>query len=58
MYIDPLYLSRTILVIGWVLLTALLIFPEAFLNGALMAALVIYRPQWVPGFDESEYMRG
>lgn len=39
-------------------LTPLLIFPEAFVNGGLMAVMVIYRPQWVSGFDQNRYMRG
>ena len=36
----------------FVILMPLLMFPEAFLNGSLMAVLVIYRPKWVSGFDE------
>ncbi len=41
----------------FMMLIPLLIFPEAFLNGSLMAVLVIYRPHWVFGFDEEVYMR-
>lgn len=40
----------------FVILMPLLMFPEAFLNGSLMAVLAIYRPQWVSGFDERIYM--
>lgn len=41
----------------FMILIPLLMFPEAFLNGSLMAILVIYRPQWVLGFNEMKYMR-
>ena len=37
-------------------LIPLLAFPEAFLNGGLMAILVIYRPQWVSGFSQDHYL--
>ncbi len=38
-------------------LIPLLAFPEAFVNGGLMAVLVIYRPQWVSGFNQNHYLR-
>ena len=34
----------------------LLIFPEAFLTGALIAIFVVYRPQWVATFDDERYL--
>ena len=37
-------------------LTPLLLFPEAFLNGGLMAIMVIYRPEWVSGFNQQQYL--
>lgn len=38
-------------------LTPLLVFPEGFLNGGLMAVLVIYRPDWVMGYNQELYLR-
>ena len=38
-------------------LTPMLMFPEAFLNGGIMAILVIYRPDWVLGFNADKYLR-
>jgi len=32
-------------------------FAEAFLNGMLMAILVVYRPDWVQSFDDRRYLR-
>jgi uncharacterized membrane protein len=32
-------------------------FAEAFLNGMLMAILVVYRPEWVQSFDDRRYLR-
>lgn len=37
--------------------TLLLIFPEAFLTGMLMAIFVAFRPQWVSTFDDRRYLR-
>ena len=36
--------------------TLLLIFPEAFLTGMLMAIFVAFRPQWVSTFDDRRYL--
>jgi uncharacterized membrane protein len=30
-------------------------FAEAYINGLLMAATVVYRPQWVSSFDDGKY---
>ncbi len=38
-------------------LTPLLVFPEGFLNGGLMAVLVIYRPLWVMGYNQDLYLK-
>ncbi len=36
----------------------LLMLPEAFLNGALVTALVGMRPGWIWTFDDARYLRG
>lgn len=36
----------------------LLMFPEAFITGGLMAILVVYRPEWVLTFDDEAYLKG
>ena len=35
----------------------LLVFPEAFLTGAMMTIFVVYRPAWVTSFDDDRYLR-
>jgi uncharacterized membrane protein len=35
----------------------LMSFGEAFVNGMVMAMLVVYRPQWVMSFDDRLYLR-
>ncbi len=34
----------------------LLVFPEAFLTGAMMTIFVVYRPAWVATFDDRRYL--
>ncbi|WP_018717138.1 energy-coupling factor ABC transporter permease [Arhodomonas aquaeolei] len=34
----------------------LLMFPEGFINGAVMTMLVAYRPEWVSSFDDERYL--
>ncbi len=34
----------------------LLVFPEAFLTGAMMTIFVVYRPEWVATFDDNRYL--
>ncbi|MFP4616080.1 MAG: energy-coupling factor ABC transporter permease [Thiohalorhabdus sp.] len=36
----------------------LLMFPEAFLTGGILAILVVYRPEWVVTFDDEAYLKG
>ena len=36
----------------------LVLFPEAFINGAVMSMLIVYRPGWVRLYDERFYDRG
>jgi uncharacterized membrane protein len=35
-----------------------MLFPEAFTNGLLMTALVVYCPQWVSSFSDKCYLDG
>jgi uncharacterized membrane protein len=35
----------------------LVMFPEAFVNGAVVATLIVYRPEWVRLYDEVFYTR-
>jgi uncharacterized membrane protein len=35
----------------------LVIFPEAFISGGVMAILVVYKPQWVVTFDDDLYLK-
>lgn len=35
----------------------LVLFPEAFLNGAVISTLLVYRPEWVRLYDERFYQR-
>lgn len=36
----------------------LAMFPEAFLNGALVSSLAVYKPHWLRSFDEQYYIDG
>ncbi len=36
----------------------LMMFPEAFINGLLITALVMLRPEWVATFDDETYIHG
>ena len=42
----------------FILMLPLMMFPEAFVNGALMTILVAYRPQWVASFRDQHYLHG
>lgn len=35
----------------------LVLFPEAFVNGAVVSMLIVYRPEWVRLYDEKFYAR-
>ncbi|SDU24771.1 energy-coupling factor ABC transporter permease [Halopseudomonas salegens] len=35
----------------------LILFPEAFVNGMLIAGLVVFYPQWVDTFDDDRYLQ-
>lgn len=36
----------------------LMFLPEAFLNGWVIAVLVVFRPQWVYSFSDEQYLKG
>lgn len=36
----------------------LMVFPEAFVNGMILLALVMFKPQWVSCFDDDHYLKG
>lgn len=40
------------------LYTPLFMFPEAFITGFLISALVVYKPDWVMTFDDERYIIG
>ncbi|WP_348674826.1 energy-coupling factor ABC transporter permease [uncultured Abyssibacter sp.] len=37
-------------------LMLLVMFPEGFLNGAIISGLVVYRPEWLKTFDDSHFI--
>lgn len=37
-------------------LLPIMMFAEAFMNGAIMTLLVVYRPEWVSSFDDRKYL--
>lgn len=48
--------SWDILVDNLLILTPLVLFPEAMLNGMTMTVLVVYMPNWVRSFFDEEYL--
>jgi len=36
----------------------IMLFPEAFLNGAVMTLLVVFKPEWVSSFHDEQYLQG
>jgi len=44
------------LVANYLPTSLLLLFPEAFLTGALITMAAVYRPQWLVSFDERRYL--
>lgn len=40
---------------AYLVATPLLMLGEAFLTGGVMVTVVVYRPQWCPGFDDRTY---
>lgn len=39
-------------------LVPLLVVPEAFITGILIALMVVFRPEWVASFDDKRYLKG
>jgi uncharacterized membrane protein len=35
----------------------LVLFPEAFINGTLVTALVVFYPQWMETFNRTRYLQ-
>ncbi|UCH46797.1 MAG: energy-coupling factor ABC transporter permease [Betaproteobacteria bacterium] len=35
----------------------LMMFPEAFINGLIVTGLVVFRPEWIPSFDDEVYLK-
>ena len=54
-YADNLYSWDTIYN-NYLLLTPLLVFPEALINGMAITILVIYQPKWVYTFQDKFYL--
>lgn len=48
---------------GWIIwkdylvLLPLILFPEGFINGAVMTALAVWQPHWVRSFSDEDYLR-
>lgn len=54
-YVEGIYSWDTIFD-NYILLTPLLVFPEALLNGMAITILVIYKPSWVYTFHDKFYL--
>ncbi|MGF1682654.1 energy-coupling factor ABC transporter permease [Photobacterium minamisatsumaniensis] len=50
--------SWTYIVENYLVLMPLLLFPEGLLNGMAITLLVVYRPEWVRTFHDSDYIDG
>ena len=35
----------------------LMMFPEAFINGLIVTVLVVFKPGWIPSFDDDVYLK-
>jgi len=57
LWVNEVYDART-LVRDYVRYIPLLMFPEAFVTGALMTTFVVYAPGWVHTFDDARYLDG
>jgi uncharacterized membrane protein len=42
--------------VGWIMALIVLSFSEGSMSGMLLAIFLIYRPAWVPTYDESFYL--
>jgi uncharacterized membrane protein len=43
---------------GYLSILPLIMFPEAFVNGLVVTGLVVFKPNWIPSFDDSVYLNG
>jgi len=43
---------------GYFTLIPITMFPEAFVNGAVMTMLVVFKPHWVGSFRDQQYLKG
>jgi len=43
---------------SYLLILPLIMFPEAFINGLVVTGLVVFKPVWIPSFDDRRYLRG
>ncbi len=43
---------------GYFIMVPITMFPEAFVNGAVMTMLVVFKPQWVGSFRDNQYLKG
>lgn len=43
---------------GYFILLPITMFPEAFVNGAIMTMLVVFKPHWVGSFRDQQYLKG
>ncbi|MDV5170805.1 energy-coupling factor ABC transporter permease [Photobacterium rosenbergii] len=55
MWLSGLY-SWHYIVDNYLVLTPLLLFPEALINGMAITLLVVYQPQWVRTFHDNDYL--
>ena len=55
MWLSGLY-SWHYIVENYLVLTPLLLFPEALINGMAITLLVVYQPQWVRTFHDNDYL--
>lgn len=39
-------------------LSAMVLLPEGFMNGAIMTLLIALKPEWVRSFDDHDYIDG
>ena len=51
------HLDATILIHHYLSAYFLIIFPEAFITGAVLTLFVVYRPDWVLSFDDNLYLK-
>lgn len=43
---------------GYFIMVPITMFPEAFVNGAIMTMLVVFKPHWVGSFRDQQYLKG